>query len=171
MRSWASKTTSSLRLIETLEVWSLCGVMTLYQLPLFPYPPSLSMPRSRLDSLFFSCFFSIIYTSTYFHSRITLWDQLSSFSENYITPEGKSCLVGGDFNEVLRASEKFEGSRINLNRSNLFMNYLNHCQLIDLGFRGSKFTWSNMRYRNRQVLILERLDRCLDNDLWIPLIP
>lgn len=28
-----------------------------------------------------------------------------------------------------------------------------------------------MRYRNRRHLILERLDRCLDNDHWIHLYP
>lgn len=41
---------------------------------------------------------------------------------------------------------------------------------MDLEFRGSKYIWSNMRYKNRQSLILERLDRCLANDQWIHLL-
>lgn len=51
------------------------------------------------------------------------------------------------------------------------MNCINYCNLIDLGFNGIKYTWSNMRCRNSQSLILERLDRCLANDLWVHLYP
>ncbi|KAG5627675.1 hypothetical protein H5410_012893 [Solanum commersonii] len=39
--------------------------------------------------------------------------------------------------------------------------------MIDLGFKGNKYTWSNKRYKNRCSLILERLDRCLANNSWI----
>lgn len=35
-------------------------------------------------------FFSVIYASPDFQSRVDLWGQLSSFSDNYIFPEGKS---------------------------------------------------------------------------------
>ncbi|XP_016566719.2 uncharacterized protein LOC107864811 [Capsicum annuum] len=118
-----------------------------------------------------SWYISIIYASNDFKARVDIWNQLASFSESYISPEENSWLVRGDFNEILRASEKFEGARINQNRSNLFMNYINYCSLIDLGFKGSKYTWSNRRYRNRNGLILKNLDRCLANDLWIYLYP
>lgn len=67
-----------------------------------------------------SWFISIIYASTDFLSRLELWYQLSSLSDNIISFMGKSWLVGGDFNEILCAVEKFNGSRIYLNRSNLF---------------------------------------------------
>lgn len=120
--------------------------------------------KFKVSSPHVSWFISIIYASTDLSSRINLWEQLATFFDTYITPEGKIWLVGGDFNEVLRASEKFGGLKVNFNRINMFMNYLNYCNLIDIGFRGSKYTWSNMRYRNRQGLILERLDRCFVND-------
>ncbi|KAK4708343.1 hypothetical protein R3W88_029268 [Solanum pinnatisectum] len=35
--------------------------------------------------------------------------------------------------------------------------------MIDLGFKGCKYTWTNKRYRNRSNLIFERLDRCSDH--------
>lgn len=78
---------------------------------------------------------------------------------NFIhTQENDSWLIGGDFNELLLASEKFRENSINNDMATIFRDYLNHYNLIDLGFRGSKFTWSNMRYKHRQNLILERLD-------------
>lgn len=51
---------------------------------------------------------------------------------------------------LMKSSDKFGGNRISLSRSYLFWNCINHCNLIDLGFKDSKYTWSNMRYRNRQ---------------------
>ncbi|KAK4717557.1 hypothetical protein R3W88_015895 [Solanum pinnatisectum] len=39
--------------------------------------------------------------------------------------------------------------------------------MVDLGFRGSKYTWTNKRYRNRTNLILERLDMCVANTSWV----
>uniref|UniRef100_M1DXE2 Retrotransposon protein, unclassified n=1 Tax=Solanum tuberosum TaxID=4113 RepID=M1DXE2_SOLTU len=60
---------------------------------------------------------------------------------------------------------KFE-SQIN-SRSNLFRQCLDHYNLIDLGFKGCKYTWTNKRYKNRHDLILERLDRCAANNSWI----
>lgn len=84
-----------------------------------------------------SWFISIVYASIDFQTRIDLWDQLSYFYDNLISREGMSWLVGGDFNEILIVGEKFGGSRINPYRSNLFWNYINHCNLIELGFRDS----------------------------------
>lgn len=45
-------------------------------------------------------------------------------------------LIGGDFNEVLRASEKFRENNINRNSVNAFSNYINKYKLTDLGFKG-----------------------------------
>lgn len=61
-------------------------------------------------------------------------------------------LVGGDFNKILKFSEKFGGNGINHCRARLFLDCINYCRLIDLGFKGSKFTWSNKRYRNKKTL-------------------
>ena len=78
-------------------------------------------------------------------------------------------LLLGDFNEVLSSENKFGGRSINLNRALDFKECLDTCSLLDLGFSGPKFTWSNLR----QVpdLILERIDRCFANSSWRLLYP
>lgn len=107
---------------------------------------------------------SIIYASTDFNLRRLLWDQLMYITDTLDAISSNRWLVGGDFPEILRGNDKFGGNRINFNRSSMFWDCINHCKRINLGFRGSKNTWSNIRYRNRQGLILEKLDRRLVND-------
>lgn len=78
-------------------------------------------------------------------------------------------LIGGNFNEIVKSSEKYGGLEINNRRSDKFIQCLNYCNLVDLGYTGSRFTWSN----NRQLshCILERLDRCLTNYDWLNQFP
>lgn len=46
---------------------------------------------------------------------------------------------------------------------------LNSCSLIDLGFSGPKYTWTNSQYVSS--LIMQRLDRALANPEWHFLFP
>ncbi|KAH0778499.1 hypothetical protein KY290_004926 [Solanum tuberosum] len=114
-----------------------------------------------------SWFFSTVYASPNFNTRTDLWKELCSLSS---TINGE-CLTGGEFNEVLHAREKLGGNNINHNRASLFWNCLNECKMIDLRFKGCKYTWTNKRYKNMSNLIFERLDRCVANDFWIKLFP
>lgn len=50
--------------------------------------------------------FSMIYVSNDFSLRKQLWDQLISMAESIDSLKSSSWLIGGDFNKVLRASEK-----------------------------------------------------------------
>jgi len=43
--------------------------------------------------------------------------------------------------------------------------------MVDLGYKGCKYTWTNKCYRNRNGLILERFDRCVANTYWINQFP
>ena len=70
----------------------------------------------------------------------------------------------GDFNEVLYAEDKFGGNHVNLNRALEFKDCLDECNMLDLGFAGPKFTWTNCRPISN--LILERIDRCFANPAW-----
>ena len=45
---------------------------------------------------------------------------------------------------------------ISRKRSDIFANTMNESELLDMGFNGPKFTWTNRRKLNP---ILERLDR------------
>ena len=77
-------------------------------------------------------------------------------------------IVVGDFNEVLNQGEKLGGRTIIVTRCNTFSDTMNTCELIDLGFNGPKYTWTNRRKRNP---IYERLDRGWGNMEWFNLFP
>lgn len=69
-------------------------------------------------------------------------------------------VIVGDFNEILHADEKQDGRR----RKELiqmweFREVVGYVVLIDLGFIGTKFTWSN-----RHIKI--RLDRAIATNSW-----
>ncbi|KAK4710478.1 hypothetical protein R3W88_004991 [Solanum pinnatisectum] len=106
----------------------------------------------------YSWLFSALYASNEF-----LWDSLRRISQTHSGP----WFLGGDFNEVLQAKDKLGGKSINNNHTNILWHRLNKCNMIDLGFKGSKYTWTNKRYKNMKDLIMERLDRCLANDPWV----
>lgn len=72
----------------------------------------------------------------------------------------------GEFNEVIELFEKFGERNINFSRSSIFRNYVNDCKLINLGFKGSRFTYTIKR---KEGLVMERLDRFFTNDEWLHL--
>lgn len=49
----------------------------------------------------------------------------------------------GDFNEPLIGEDKFGGRPLSVNRSLLLKEYLDKCNMIDLGILGPRFTWTN----------------------------
>ena len=107
-----------------------------------------------------SFIFTAIYASPKFHIRKHLWHDLETFAQHL----NKPWLVLGDFNEVINQSEKLGGRPVSRMRSDLFATTMDNCELVDLGFSGPKFTWSNKRKLNP---IMERLDRGWANSDWI----
>lgn len=79
--------------------------------------------------------------------------------------------MAGNFNDISSSSEKQGGKSPSLAKCLNFTNNISNCNLLDLGFKGSPFTWSNNRFSNKHTLIRERLDRFLCNDLWLQLFP
>jgi hypothetical protein len=51
----------------------------------------------------------------------------------------------GDFNKIVNGTEKWGGSVRQRWQMQAFRQTLEECNLTDLGFRGSKYTWSNCR--------------------------
>jgi hypothetical protein len=78
-------------------------------------------------------------------------------------------LCMGDLNDIMHPSEKLGPSSVGVNRMNVFCSYVKHCGLIDLGFNGPTYTWSNKRFSSAPTY--ERLDRCLANAEWCRLFP
>ncbi|XP_075092253.1 uncharacterized protein LOC142172518 [Nicotiana tabacum] len=61
-------------------------------------------------------------------------------------------LVGGDFNVIWDEEEKFGGLPVSLNEIDDFRHCVNTCNLFDLGFKGSIFTWWNGRAEEDYVV-------------------
>ncbi|XP_042950258.1 uncharacterized protein LOC122282367 [Carya illinoinensis] len=73
-------------------------------------------------------------------------------------------LCMGDFNELLSNDEKMGGVDRPFFQMERFREALDECELGDLGFVGSRFTWCNKR--EGRSFIKERLDRVLGNTAW-----
>ncbi|WCJ39882.1 hypothetical protein M5689_020833 [Euphorbia peplus] len=70
----------------------------------------------------------------------------------------------GDFNEVMYSLEKKGGTELSGNAQHLFRMCLLNCDLFDIGFKGSAYTWSNGRKGHEAVS--ERLDRFVCSVDW-----
>lgn len=79
-------------------------------------------------------------------------------------------LLGGDFNEVLQASEKRGGLPASARKCALFQNRIDSCRLMDLDAIGHKFTWRGPMQQGG-IRIYERLGGALRNDEWRVLFP
>lgn len=111
------------------------------------------------------CIFTAIYASTKCHNRDLIWENPKSLSSSYNRP----WMIGGDFNDIISSNEKFGGRPMKSSRSSKMLKYINNCNLIDLGFKGCKFTRSN--HRKKKGLIMERLGRILANEEWLKNFP
>lgn len=69
-----------------------------------------------------------------------------------------------DFNEIVDQSEKSVGAPHSEQQMESFRSTLEKCQLGDLGFQGSKFTWSNCREVGH--FTNERLDGATTTKGW-----
>ena len=67
-------------------------------------------------------------------------------------------VVMGDFNDVINGSKKLGGNLVILCRTTACRDYMNFCNMIDLGYSRAIFTWTNRRDVN--ALIQQRIDRC-----------
>ena len=73
-------------------------------------------------------------------------------------------VIARDFNEPLLDEDKFGGRAVSVNNSLLFKECLDRCNIVDLGFAGPRFTWTNKR--EVSALIQERIDRFFVNLEW-----
>ncbi|KAJ1690040.1 hypothetical protein LUZ63_014195 [Rhynchospora breviuscula] len=94
-----------------------------------------------------------------------IWDRVLFYATTYNLP---LCIIG-DFNCILGENEKQGGtSKIKL-KNKLFASLVARAGLIDLGYSGPAYTWSNKRQRH--ALIKQRLDRAMANSTWVSRFP
>ncbi|KAL6572341.1 hypothetical protein OROMI_013299 [Orobanche minor] len=91
--------------------------------------------------------------------RRDLWDDLLSVSQNQVP-----WMVGGDFNIILQLEEKKGGACPIQSDMEEFSDCLLNCNLSDVGFAGTPFTW----YRDG---VWQRLDRILVSPEWYSSFP
>ena len=113
----------------------------------------------------FSWIFSAVYASPRIVERQVLWDNLSRVAGLHSKP----WIIAGDFNEPLADVDKFGGRPVSINRSLLFKDCLDKCNMVDMGFSGPRYTWTNRR--EISSLIQERIDRFFMNPSWCLLYP
>lgn len=104
--------------------------------------------------------FSTVYASLRFEEMCILWKNLATVSELNNLP----WVLAGGFNEPFINENKFGGRAISINKSLLFKEFLDKCNMVDLAFSGPRFTWTNKR--GISDLTQERIDRVFVNSEW-----
>ena len=97
----------------------------------------------------------VVYTAPTVSRRSGLWTQLSEVMGRIVGP----LVVGGDFNTIVRLDERSGGNGQLSQDSLAFGDWINGQSLIDMGFRGNKYTWR--RGKQEQWCVAKRLDRVL----------
>nr|XP_019067280.1 uncharacterized protein LOC109119268 [Solanum lycopersicum] len=120
------------------------------------------MKHNELQYQFTSTF---IYAKCKDYLRRPLWDKMRHHASIITNPW---CAVG-DYNVISDVDEKLGGLPYNMRKSMDFIAVIEACGLVDIGFSGHKFTWSNKRGINHRIR--KRLDRALVNDLWLEKMP
>lgn len=112
-----------------------------------------------------SFFCSFIYAANEVEERKKLWEDIRN---HYDAPlfKDKKWMLMGDYNEILGLEEhsQYDVSPWIPQGMSDFQDVANYCNLTDMGYQGSKFTWCNKR---EEGLICKKLDRVLINEKWL----
>jgi exonuclease III len=106
-------------------------------------------------------FLTTVYASPHEEGRNALWREIKHISRDMT---GEWLLVG-DFNDIMKPSEKKGGVPASQRQCDKFVDRINECQLLDCGAIGPQFTWYGPKFHGGDR-IFERLDRALANDDW-----
>ncbi|XP_028807945.1 uncharacterized protein LOC114762601 [Neltuma alba] len=112
---------------------------------------------ARLEVIKMPDYITFVYGVPTDEKKMLIWNKMRDFTVNM----SNSWLCLGDFNDVKAVTEKLGKLPINVRRVLNFEYMLADCELMDLGYQGSKFTWNNRRLGDEDVK--ERLDRAVAN--------
>ncbi|XP_060202677.1 uncharacterized protein LOC132631093 [Lycium barbarum] len=110
-------------------------------------------------------FISVVYAKSTSSGKEDLWGYLRALSSTIDHPWA----VCGNFNSIITSEEKQGGKPHRLNKSIPFIECLQDCGLMDMGYVGCNFTWCNERSHDQ--IIWKRLDMVVVNDNWNGLFP
>lgn len=82
-------------------------------------------------------YISVIYASPNANNREEVWQEIRDFKDAYPGPWA----LAGDFNSIVSENERFGGAAYNNRSNNAFVECIEDCGLIDMGFSGPPFTW------------------------------
>ncbi|KAL4367798.1 hypothetical protein GQ457_05G016360 [Hibiscus cannabinus] len=105
-------------------------------------------------------FITAVYASPCASVRRFVWDKLRCLDPG---PD-HAWLLGGDFNAIYNSEDRMGGSRSRLGVSHAMKNFVFETGLVDVRFRGIRFTW-------KRGSLSQRLDRCLANERWLDRFP
>ena len=101
-----------------------------------------------------------IYASTDDQIRRNQWEVI----ERRKVLWGQRWLISGDFNDIASNDEKWGGRRREEGSFRDFRLFIHQNGLIDLGFEGKPWTWSNQWTQEGEIR--QRLDRALGSSAW-----
>jgi exonuclease III len=111
------------------------------------------------------CLLAFVYGPPYKNLCADFWTAMDNFGASYNDPW--VCI--GDFNANISPNDKVGGRPFDSYYSNPFTDFMDGYRMINLGFCGNPYTWSN--HRQGSSLIKERLDRGIANCNWINYFP
>lgn len=126
--------------------------------PIIKHEQYITMNITRIGAL--PWYFSAIYASPDPTKRQELWSELRSFTENNNEP----WLLAGDFNETRFPSERSDSCSGTTRRSELFNEWIDDLQLLEIEFSEASHTWA--RGVSPETSQSGRLDRALCNGTW-----
>ncbi|XP_061350333.1 uncharacterized protein LOC133295506 [Gastrolobium bilobum] len=103
----------------------------------------------------------MVYANPREEAREELWMDIKRISGSM----GGPWAMMRDFNEIASPKEKIGGAPVNIARCQKFSYFLNDCHMLDLGCRGSKFTWRGPKWLHLDR-VFKRLDRICSNAAW-----
>lgn len=103
---------------------------------------------------------TVVYASPLFQFRNHLWHYIGEMGSIVDIP----WVVIGDVNQTLDHWDKHGGRPIHWDRAAALRQVIDSFQLVDLGFQGPQFTWTNGR--KGIANIKERIDRAWGNLSW-----
>ncbi|XP_026377705.1 uncharacterized protein LOC113272003 [Papaver somniferum] len=104
---------------------------------------------------------TFLYGSTYHDEKIAQWNHIDSIGADINLP----WVLIGDLNITMFAHERSTNTRQTTIKYPIIQQVIDRSDLIDLGYIGAQFTWSNRQSDSDNVKA--RLDRSLVNGHWL----